>query len=515
MTRRRPDGGAMTRRDFFDAAGRLALGAGAIAAGTSTWSRVAIADARTIQLEAREVTWELAPGRTVKAMADRTAIVRRASEVREGERVRVVLKNSLSEPTTIHWHGVDVPNAMDGVPDLTQKPIAPGATFTYEFDARPAGTRWYHTHFDEHRQMDLGLVAPLIIEPADKEPMAYDRDVTLVLDDWVTGTGKPVPPTDAGTAGGRGSAGGMMGGMMRRGSGMGGMMGGRGMGGMMGGRGMGGMMSRGDEPAYDVMTINGKAYPATEPLSVKKGERVRLRLINASAEHTHVVRLAGHRLLVTHTDGNPLVAPVEVDALPIAPAERYDVVVVLDDPGAWFLHCTEPGHVDAGERMVVVYEGQARATPPAPENAISGLTLWDYGRGRGRAVLPAATIAEPRTFVLTLSGGMMGSDVWTVNGKKYPNTDPLTCQKGERVRLVLRNNSMEAHPMHLHGQSFRLLAANGTRYAEPIVKDVVDVEAHMGSAIVEFTAHNAGDWFFHCHKPMHMMGGMIALVKVT
>jgi FtsP/CotA-like multicopper oxidase with cupredoxin domain len=496
----------MTRREFFGAAGRLALGAGVIAAGTSKPSRAAAAQPRTIHLEARELTWELAPGRTIKAMAYNGRIPGPEIRVREGERVRVVLKNSLSEPTTIHWHGVDVPNAMDGVPDVTQKAIAPGATFAYEFEARPAGTRWYHTHFDEHRQVDLGLVAPLVIEPADKEPITYDREVTLVLDDWVTGTGKPVPPTDAGTAGGRGSAGGMMSGMMRRGSGMGGMM---------GGGGMGGMMGPDDGPAYDVMTINGKAYPATEPLAVKNGERVRLRLINASAEHTHVVRLAGHRLLVTHTDGNPLVAPVEVDALPIAPAERYDAVVVADRPGAWFLHCMAPGHVDAGERLAVVYEGHARTTPPAPETGIAGLTLWDYGRGRGRSVLPVPTVAEPRTFVVTLSGGMMGSTAWTVNGRTYPHTDPLACRNGERVRVALRNHSMEAHPMHLHGQSFRLLATNGVRYAEPLIKDVVDVEGHMGSAVLEFTAHNPGDWFFHCHKPMHMMGGMIAVVKIA
>jgi FtsP/CotA-like multicopper oxidase with cupredoxin domain len=306
----------------------------------------------------------------------------------------------------------------------------------------------------------------------------------------------------------------MMGGMRRRGSGMGGMMGGRGMGGMMGG-GMGGMMGRAGEPVYDLMTINGKAYPATDPLRVKQGERVRLRIVNASAEHTHVLRLAGHRLRVTHTDGNPLVEPVVVDALPVAPAERYDVLVVADRPGAWFLYCTEPGHVDAGERMLVLYEGHARATPPTPEPGISGLTLWDYGRGRGRPALPAASAAEGRTFVLTLSGGMMGSDAWTINGRQYPRTDPLVCARGERVRVLLRNNSMEAHPMHLHGQSFRLLAANGARYAEPLVKDVVDVEAHMGTAVLEFTAHNPGDWFFHCHKPMHMMGGMISLVKVA
>jgi len=149
---------------------------------------------------------------------------------------------------------------------------------------------------------------------------------------------------------------------------------------------------------------------------------------------------------------------------------------------------------------------------PEPDSA--GLRFWQYGLGRGRPVL--APPARPmHTFELTLSGGMMGSDVWTINRKVYPNTDPLTLTKGDRARVVMRNTSMEAHPMHLHGQSFALVGANGTRYPEPIVKDVVDVEPHMGSAVIEFTAHNPGDWFFHCHKPMHMKGGMIALVKIA
>ncbi len=497
-----------TRREFLALAGRLGVGAASLGGLASL--RPALASAgtpRTIELEVREVEWELAPGKTVSAMTYNGQVPGPEIRAREGERLRVVLKNSLSEPTTIHWHGVDVPNSMDGVPVITQKPVQSGETFAYEFEARPAGTRWYHTHFDEHRQMDLGLAAPLIIEPADKEPLPYDREVTLVLDDWATGTGTPVPDTDSGIAGGRGSTGGMMDGAM------GGMMGG-GMRGMMGGGGMGGMMRGADEPAYDLMTINGKSYPATEPLRVKRGERVRVRIINASSEHTHVVRLAGHRLHLTHTDGNPLRAVVEVDAIPIAPAERYDVLLVADRPGAWWLQCTQPGHAAAGERMVVAYDGHERRAPVEPERDISGRRPWQYGLGKGRPVLAPPTGAT-RTFELTLSGGMMGSDVWTINRKVYPNTDPLRFRKGDRARIVLRNTSMEAHPMHLHGQSFALLAANGTRYAEPIVKDVVDVEPHMGSAVIAFTAHNPGDWFFHCHKPMHMKGGMIALVKIA
>jgi FtsP/CotA-like multicopper oxidase with cupredoxin domain len=483
----------LTRRAFLAGLGALATGAGGVAALAGR-RRVASAGdrpVRVVRLEAREVRWELAPGRTVTAWTYNGQVPGPEIRVREGERVRVVLNNSLGEPTTIHWHGVDVPNAMDGVPDVTQKPVAPGETFVYEFEARPAGTRWY--------QMDLGLAAPLIIESREPEPMAYDREVTLLFDDWVTGAAPAVPPTREGTAGGRGTPGGMMrgGGMMGPGMGC--------------GAGMGGMPAP-HEPPYDTMTINGRAYPATEPLRLRPGERVRLRLINASNEHTHVVRVAGHRLHVTHTDGNPLAAPVAVDAIPMAPSERYDAVLVADRPGAGFLFCTQPGHARAGEQMPVVYDGHP-ARPAPPEEGLADLVFWHYALGRGRPVLPPAAGAT-RTFDQTLSGGMMGSDLWTINGKVWPRTDPLAVSRGDRVVVRFRNMSPEAHPMHLHGQSFRVLAVNGVRTAEPMVKDSVDVEAHMGSVVIEFTAHNPGDWLLHCHKPTHMEGGMMALVKV-
>jgi FtsP/CotA-like multicopper oxidase with cupredoxin domain len=508
------EGNEWNRREFLRSAGLAAAGIALGGADLLVPRRAAGAsDVREITLVAKEVRWELAPGKVIRAMAYNGQVPGPTIRLREGERVRIRLNNELAEPTTIHWHGVDVPNPMDGVPGITQRPVQPGETFVYEFEARPAGTRWYHTHFQEHKQMDLGLVAPFIIEPADPEPFAFDREYTLVLDDWATGTGPALPRTTEGIAGASGSMGGMMGGMMGGGMGrmMEGMMGGRGMGGMMGG----GMMGMGGQtPAYDTMTINGKAYPATEPLQVKKGERVRLRLINASADHTHVIRLAGHRLKLTHTDGNPLVQPVEVDAVPIAPSERYDVFFVAEHPGSWFLYCAEAGHPRAGEQVAVEYEGHEGRTPEAPIEGITDLSLWRYGIGRGRDVLHPPSGRE-RTFDLTLSGGMMGSDVWTINGKQYPNTDPLRLRKGDRVRVRFNNMSMEAHPMHLHGQSFKVLAFNGRRLRQPIVKDSVDVEAHMGSVEIEFTAYNPGDWFFHCHKPMHMEGGMITLAKIA
>jgi FtsP/CotA-like multicopper oxidase with cupredoxin domain len=505
---------SISRRQFLIGAASAGVGAAASAAGLRALepgrrqaasgpipSRAGAA-ARTILLEARETRWELAPGRTVQAMTYDGTVPGPEIRAREGERLRIVFTNRLTEPTTIHWHGVDVPNAMDGVPGLTQEPVEPGGTFVYEFEAHPAGTRWYHTHFASVRQLDLGLAAPLIIEPAGGERRAADREHTLVFDDWETGAGPEVPDTTAGVAGARGEAGGMMRG------GMGGMM--RGMGGMMG-RGMMGGRGR---PAYDTMTINGKAYPATEPLRVRKGERVRLRLINASAEHTHAIRLAGHRLRVTHADGNAMPEPVEVDVVPIAPAERYDVLVEATHPGAWFLYCAQPGHVKAGERLLVQYDGHGRAKPEPPAPLDGGARIWRYEMGRGRdAARPSPDRAHD--VDLRLGGGMMGSDSWTINGGQYPDVDPLRLERRERVHVRFRNRTMEAHPMHLHGQSFRVLAVNGRRLPAPLVKDTVDVEAHMGSVDVAFAADNPGRWLLHCHKPMHMEGGMAVLVEIA
>ncbi len=225
--------------------------------------------------------------------------------VREGDRLRVVVGNELPEPTTVHWHGVPVPNAMDGVPGLTQSPIAPSSTFTYEFDAKPAGSYLYHSH--QGLQIDRGLVGALVIE--ERSPhVAYDRDYTLVLDDLLPGDPPEMKSAQVGSPRGR-MGGGGMGGMM----GGGGMMGRGGMGGRM----MGGMMGSLGIPDYLALLVNGRP-PADPPaFDVKRGERARLRLMNPSGATTYRVAIAGHRMTVSHADGRP-VKPVEVDALEIA-----------------------------------------------------------------------------------------------------------------------------------------------------------------------------------------------------
>ncbi len=478
----------LPRRAFLKLVGLVALAAAGCGSRRQPVPTPASASFGTpdveIALTAQEVQWELAPGKVVTAWTYNGNVPGEAIRVREGDRVRVMLQNDLPEPTTIHWHGVDVPTNMDGVPDISQPAIRPGQTFVYEFEARPAGTRWYHTHFNSAAQMDLGLAAPFIIEPPTPDSPT-DREYTLLLDDWVTGSATPsASPTEEG----------MMDDMM--GDGM--------MGGMMGDIG----------PPYDTFTLNGKAFPATEPLTVRQGERIQLRLINASNMQTFVIRLAGHRLQVTHTDGNPLQRPVEVDAVPIAPAERYDVTFVADNPGKWPFYALDLVHTEGGLKTLVVYEGFESAIEAELQYSSAGLMVWSYGLGRGVDLLPTAS-GRPRAFDLTLSGGMMGSDQWTINGKVYPNTEALKVSLNQLVQVRLFNMSMQAHPFHLHGQSFRVLSVDGQTLSTPLIKDTVDVSAMMGTADIEFVAFNPGDWMFHCHKPMHMDGGMTTLVKIA
>jgi len=434
-----------------------------------------------IQLTAQPVRWELAPGKIVEAWAYNGYVPGPEIRVTEGEHIRIVLVNELPEPTTIHWHGLSVPTNMDGVPGISQRPVQPGETFVYEFVAKPAGTRWYHTHMNEHKQLELGLYAPLIIEPASGEP--YDREYTLVLDDWNTSMTSSEAPRHPG-----------MGGMMGQ------MMSGQ-MGNMMGGQ----------AHDYDTFTINGKAWPATQPLMVRKSERVKLRLINASATETHTIHLEGHSIRVTHTDGNALVIPEEADAVQLAPAERVDVEFLANNPGIWELSCVDGDHAERGMKTLVQYEGFT-GQPAGDVPASNGLRIWSYSNPSTNMMgMPSSGPSDGINYELTLNGGMMmNPDVWTINGRAYPDTEPLWVRLGERVRIRLFNMSMEDHPMHLHGHSFRVIDFNGRPLS--LVKDTVNV-GHMDTVDIEFVADNPGTWFFHCHKPMHMEGGMVTVVR--
>jgi FtsP/CotA-like multicopper oxidase with cupredoxin domain len=418
--------------------------------------------------------------------------------VKEGEILRVALKNSLPDGTTIHWHGLPVPNAMDGVPDITQKPIQLGETFIYEFVAEPSGSYLYHSHAGY--QLDQGLYGALVVEPK-RESLSYDREYTLILGDWATVDGGGPEASRAGrTRGGMG--------MMGRGRGMGGMM----------GRGMMGRRTTGDtpllEPDYDAYTVNGRMNKASEPFVVRKGDKVRLRIMNPSSATIYTLRLAGHSLTVTHTDGRP-VEPMEVDVLRIGMGERYDVLFTADNPGRWALYTLKDGTPAGGYRLAtILYQGIESTS--YSDDALSGrFRTNSYSSLEG---IPEDTVPQinedrdiDRQFNLTLSGGMMGSPYWTIDGQVWPDSDDLLIREGEQIRINYFNHSMMAHPMHLHGHFFEI--AQSGRRGRRLHKDTLIIEPHMGRGAIEFVADNPGDWFHHCHNLYHLMGGMANVVR--
>jgi FtsP/CotA-like multicopper oxidase with cupredoxin domain len=417
---------------------------------------------KDFSLTVSAVRWELGPGRVVDAYAYNAAVPGPALRVTEGDTVRVRVTNALAEPTTIHWHGVEVPSAMDGVPGLSQPPIAPGDTFTYEFVATRAGTRWYHPHINELAQTGGGLAGPLIIEP--REPSSVvQREYVIVAQQWPDPSAQR-PHGDPAQSG---------------------------MSGMKGGDSTG---------QNDGFTVNGKAYPSGAPLVVRQGERVRLRLINAGTTATQVFALAGHGLVLTHTDGNPLSLPIPVDAVPLGVGERADVEFVASNPGRWQLGSIASGQADRGLGIDVVYEGHETDAVQFP--AVSDVHLTDYSAMTGG---PLPTARPDRTLELVLSQDRSSGE-WTINGAAYPAIAPIDVRPGERVRVRLINMSMEDHPMHLHGHTVQIVAIGERPVAGPF-KDTVTL-GHMDSYDLEFLATNPGRWLFHCHNLMHMAGMM-------
>jgi len=473
----------ITRRSFL----KTALGATAVSL-TPAWAARACfgqpsAPVREFRLSASRARVRLGAGPTFWAWTYNGQVPGPEIRVKEGEIVRVLLKNFLPEETTIHWHGVPVPNRMDGVPGVTQNGVRPGETFLYEFEARPAGTYIYHSHAGY--QLDQGLYGPLIVEPA-KEKRSHDREYTLMLEDWVMkdegarAETRRRPPM------------GMMGGMR----------------GMRRGRERAGAPLL--EPIYDGYAVNGRLYPNAEPLAVNQGERVKLRLLNPSSATIYDLQLAGHAMTITHADGRP-VEPLETDILRIGMGERYDVELEADNPGSWLLSARETGLGEGQLRVPIRYQGTS-AEEPTPPDFLPGRRFAAWWHLRSPAPEGSPRSEGPGRFLSqTLSGGMH-SPYWTINGQVFPEVSPILVKRGERLRLGYWNHSMMPHPMHLHGHFFQVVnpALPRERWIE---KDTVIVDP-MQRVEIEFVADNPGDWFHHCHNLYHMNAGMANVVTV-
>lgn len=244
-------------------------------------------DWKVFEITCKEVEWEVAPGIMVPVWSYNGTVPGPMIRVKVGDKVRVVCQNELAESTSIHFHGVaGVPNAQDGVPYITQPPIAQGETFTYEFTVKYPGLHMYHTHHNAYEQMTKGLMGLFVVDPADNpKPYGEDLEIFMVLNDGHMG-----------------------------------------------------------------YTINGKRFPATEPYVAKLGQRVRVRYANVGAM-VHPLHLHGFPMQVVEKDGWPLPQPYTCDTVAIAPGERYDAIVVPDVPGAWALHCHVLPHAESNQGM--------------------------------------------------------------------------------------------------------------------------------------------------------------------
>jgi manganese oxidase len=249
---------------------------------------------KVFTLETAVIEWSILPSVEVAAYAFNRQVPGPRIQVTEGDRLRINVTNHLPEPTSVHWHGLILPNAMDGAADITQAPIPPGGQYTYEFVAQQPGTFFYHSHTHVDRQQPLGLYGALIVEPRTAPATPdYDHEVVLQLQEWTFKEGYTFPA----------------------------------------------MPMEGALPNY--FTLNGKAYPATEMVNMRVGERLRIRFIGSQSAFIHPMHIHGGPFRIIEADSYPVPegAQLDKDTINVSPGERYDVIWEALEPGKWLIHC--------------------------------------------------------------------------------------------------------------------------------------------------------------------------------
>ncbi|MGI8314558.1 multicopper oxidase family protein [Halobacillus mangrovi] len=431
---------------------------------------------KTINLTAESTAWNINENKQVEAWTYNGKVPGEAIRVTEGDFVRVHLKNNLNVPVTIHWHGMILPNQMDGVPGLTQNAVQPGDTFTYEFVANDAGTYWYHSHQHSSKQVDKGLYGPLIIEEKDK---STQQDKTFILDEWAVNQEKQSL------------------------SNMGGMM-------------MGSMSGDGEadtKQMYDTLTVNGKSAAAIKPLEIEAGETARLRFINAGYRKHRLV-FPKSSIKVLAIDGEEVKGKENSsNTVEVAPGERIDVAYTKQGKEPEVIG-EDPQWQDADQMRIPVVS-KDRATPvDSSEVPVSTASSIADGTSNGSKKL--LFNGQPKVDVyyhMDLSMGMnMGEGmVFQINDEVFPDTPMMKVEEGDVVKVKITNSGRLNHPMHLHGHRFQVASKNGQPYQDPIVKDLIQVEPGEEYTLY-FKANNKGEWLFHCHDNNHADLGMVTIV---
>ena len=456
--------GVLNRREFLTTVGAAGL---ALSMGESrlTWAQMP-APKPDVVLRIAPITVELAPGRIVHTVGYNGTAPGPILRFREGQQTTIEVRNDTGVPELAHWHGLFVASDVDGAMEEGTPMVMPGQSATYTFTAKPAGTRWYHSHAmagkDLTQSLYSGQYGFLIIAPR-TDPGRYDQEVLLAMHHWEpyfysVQDRRQGPPPDNGL-----------------------------------------------EVGYNSASFNDKMLGHGEPIRVRQGQRVLFRLLNASATEDMMVALPGHRFTVVALDGNPVPSPQIVDVLMLAPAERIDAVVEMTRPGVWIFGSTKDDERDMGMGIVVEY---ANATGAAQWQAPPH-TTWDYTIFGRQASAPEPDGRFDLVFQ-KIPGARGGFNRWTINGKSWPDTAPLNVLKGKRYRLVFRNDSGDMHPMHLHRHSFELTNLAGKPTAG-LLKDVVNVPRRQ-TVEVDFVADNPGPSLLHCHMQEHQDFGFMTLI---
>jgi len=447
---------ALTRRRFTQLTG-MALGSLAL-------PRTAAAADPDVTLEIAPFTLEASPKHHIHTVAYNGQIPGPLIRMREGTPFTAEVRNLSREPEVVHWHGLHLPSEIDGAMEEGTPMIAPGASARYTFSPSPAGFRWYHTHTFAGKKLTAaqygGLHGFLLVQPREDQAR-YDREVFLAFHDW---------------------------------------------GGYFKGSDDGSM-----QPIYDFATINGKMLGFGEPIKVKPGERVMLHLLNSSPTEVHWISLAGHSFQVVALDGNPVPQPRTVSMLRLAPAERVSAIVTMDHPGIWILGEARPSIQSKGMGIVVEY-ANATGKPVWVQHTE---LIWDYRQFS----TPGEATPGVKNIELVFDSKFQGhgsEELWTINGLSYPKNSTLAnaprLERGQRYRFVMKNKSMDDHPVHLHRHTFEVRRLESGPEIAGLRKDVILVPA-SSTVEVEFLADNPGDTLFHCHQQDHMDRGFMMLFR--
>ncbi|GAA3105079.1 multicopper oxidase domain-containing protein [Streptomyces goshikiensis] len=458
-----------------------------------------------VKVTATATPLDLGGGVSVRSWAYGDTLPGKEVRATAGGTLALTLANNLPEATSLHWHGLALRNDMDGVPGLTQRDIAPGGSFSYEFAVPTPGTFWFHPHTGV--QQDRGLYAPLIIEDP-KEPLSYDKEWVVVLDDWLDGVDGSTPDAvlaslRKGMAANHAAHGPQAGKTAKPGTP-----------GTTGATRSGGpdrllMGSESDilgkeagDVAYPHYLINGRVPADPSVFTAKPGDRIRLRIVNAGGDTAFRIALGGHQLTVTHTDGFP-VEPATTDCLLLGMGERYDVLVTAGD-GVFPLTALAEGKGQAALAVLRTGAGTAPTASTRPAELESRPLPADELKAAESVALDGR---EPdRTLQMRLTGNMQRYN-WAFDNEPYTPEQRRPVKAGERVRIEFANSTPMWHPLHLHGHTFAL----GTGGQGGARKDTTIILPGQ-RLTVEFDADNPGLWMAHCHNVYHSESGMMTVL---